>query len=171
MLTAHLRAIFRTLASGGLPLDRQVAQANRLFSESTMSEHFATMVFGKASVSGEMEIVNAGHCPPLWIRGGDVTPLEATGLPLGMFCSGDYPVQTIRLTQGDTLLLYTDGLSEAANASDEEYGAERLSRVAITHRARNPQALIGSCLDHLGAHLDGAPKQDDLTVMAIRRSA
>ena len=171
MLTAHLRAIFRTLASGGLPLNRQVARANRIFCESTMSEHFATMVFGKAGAAGEMEIVNAGHCPPLWIHGGDVTPIEASGLPLGIFCSGEYPGKTIQLGPGDTLLLYTDGFSEAANPSDEEYGMERLSRVAMSHAARDPQALIGTCLDHLGAHLGGAPKQDDLTMMAIRRSA
>jgi sigma-B regulation protein RsbU (phosphoserine phosphatase) len=171
MLTAHLRAIFRTLIPGNLTLDRQVERANRVFCESTMSEHFATLVCGRASGNGEVEICNAGHCPPLWLRGAEASSIEATGLPLGMFCSAEYPARKLRLAPGDTLLLYTDGFSEATNQSDVEYGASRLSRVALEHRVSGPRPLIHACLDDLAAHVAGAPRQDDLTMMAIRRLA
>ena len=134
-----------------------------------MSEHFATLVCGRASGNGEIEICNAGHCPPLWLRGAEASAIEATGLPLGMFCSAQYPARKISLAPGDTLLLYTDGLSEATNHSDVEYGAGRLSRVALDHRVSGPRPLIHACLEDLAAHVAGAPRQDDLTVMAIRR--
>lgn len=169
MLMAHLRAIFRMLISGGLPVHQQIEQANRIFCESTMSAHFATLVCGKAGTSGEIEICNAGHCPPLLVRGSEPTSLDATGLPLGMFCNGQYAAKKLQLTKGDTLLLYTDGLSEAANQSGAEYGAARLSKLAGGCHTLPLRVLIPACLEDLATFRSGAPLRDDLTMMAIRR--
>lgn len=170
MLMAHLHAIFRSLITIGLPVERLVERANRIFCESTMSAHFATLVCGKAGKSGELEICNAGHCPPLLLRGGAVASLEATGLPVGMFCSGEYSAKRIRLAAGDTLFLYTDGLSEARSNSDAEYGVERLSALLKNRSALGPQALVDACREDLEAFLAGAPKKDDLTIMVVRRA-
>ncbi len=169
MLMAHLRAIFRMLITGGLPVRQQIERANRVFCESTLSTHFATLVCGRARGSGEVEICNAGHCPPLLVRGGEVTGIEATGLPLGMFCNGQYAVSRFQMSKGDTLLFYTDGLSETVSRSDTEYGAARLSRVVADGHALPPQGLVRACVEDLAAFRSGAPKRDDLTVMAIRR--
>ena len=170
MLMAHLHAIFRALAATGLPMHRLVERASRVFCESTVSPYFATLVCGRAGMSGEVELCNAGHCPPLVIREGQVTRLEATGLPLGLFCEGQYSVQTLRLRPGDSLLLYTDGLTEARNATDEEYGEERLSNLARERHVPRPRALLGACLDDLSTFLSGTPLRDDLTLMAICRT-
>lgn len=169
MLMAHLRAIFRMLVSCGLPVHQQIERANRVFCESTMSTHFATLVCGRAGASGEVEISNAGHCPPLLVRGGEVTSIEATGLPLGMFPSGQYATKSLQLGKGESLLLYTDGLSETISRSDTEYGIGRLSRVAADCHALSPQELVRACLEDLAAFQSGARKRDDLTIMAIRR--
>jgi sigma-B regulation protein RsbU (phosphoserine phosphatase) len=120
-------------------------------------------------MSGEVELCNAGHCPPLLVQAGQVTKLEATGLPLGLFCEGQYSLRTLRLGQGDNLLLYTDGLTEARNVADEEYGEERLSRLVGKYHTPGAQTLVNACLEDLSSFLSGRPLKDDLTVMAIGR--
>jgi len=169
MLMAHLHAIFRSLLAVGLPVNQLVEQANRIFCESTMSAQYATVVCGRAGRAGEIEISNAGHCPPLLVRGGEVTSLEATGLPIGLFCNGPYSVKKVQLAPGDNLLLYTDGLSEAQNRFKAEYGAGRLTRLLGDRHTHPPQALINACLEDLAVFRSGAPKTDDLTIMVIRR--
>jgi len=170
MLMAHLHAIFRALVATGLPMRQLVERASRVFCESTVSPYFATLVCGRARTSGEIELCNAGHCRPLVIQEGQVTRLEATGLPLGLFCEGQYSVEALRLRPGDTLLLYTDGLTEARNPADEEYGEERLSNLAGDRHVPRPRALVDACLDDLTTFLSGTPLKDDLTLMAICRT-
>ncbi len=169
MLMAHLHAIFRALVATGLPTQELVARASRIFRESMMSPYFATLVCGRATASSRIEICNAGHCPALLVRGGKVTRLEATGLPLGLFRGGQYSAQTLDIGPGDGLFLYTDGLSEARSRVDEEYGEERVADVVGRHHTLEPSALVRACLKDLAEFRDGAPATDDLTVMAIRR--
>lgn len=171
MLMAHLRGIFRMLANSRLPLNQQIERANRVFCQSTMSTHFATVVWGKAANSGEVELSNAGHCPPLLVRGDCVTSIEATGLPLGIFAGAKYTTRVLQLAQGETLLLFTDGLSEAANKFDMEYGIERLSRFLAENKAPSPQAMVRACLNDMAAFTAGGLKRDDISVMAIGRVA
>ncbi len=170
MLMAHLHAIFRSLISVGLRVNQLVERANRLFCEGKMPEHFATLVCGRASNSGEVEVCNAGHCPPLVIRRGQVASMEATGLPLGVFSSGQFAVESTQLAVGDTLFLYSDGLSEARNGSNAEFGTARLSGLVGSLHALPPQALTRASLEDLSSFLSGAPRADDLTIMVIRRT-
>src|SRR5262249_46207310 len=81
MLMAHLHAIFRSLIMLDLSVDQLVERANHIFSDATMPAYYATLVCGRARRSGEIEICNAGHCPPLLIRSNEVVSIEATGLP------------------------------------------------------------------------------------------
>jgi len=170
MVMTHLHAIFRTLISTGSVLDEMVARAGRIFSESKMSPYFATLVCGRASPFGKMEICNAGHCPPLLLQGGKLTRLEASGLPLGLFDEVTYSLQALQLGRGDLLFLYTDGLSEGRNPSDDEYGEVRVCELVSERHSLAPQALVDACLDDATAFRSGAPRADDLTLMAIRRS-
>jgi len=171
MLMSHLHAMFRSLASVGRPLDQLVALANRVFCESTIAGQFATLVCGRAGRSGEVEICNAGHCPTLLVRNGEVSPIEATGLPLGMFSNGEFPVQKIKLSPGDTLFLYTDGLSEMRDPSSVEYGLGRLAKFVGQQHTLAPQALTSACLQDVRAFSAGAPRLDDLTIMVLQRAA
>jgi sigma-B regulation protein RsbU (phosphoserine phosphatase) len=171
LLMSNLHAIFRTLNDPAVPLKRLIERANRVFSENTLSTHFATLVCGRLKDSGKIEICNAGHCPPLLVHDGIVTPVLSTGLPLGLFFSAQYDVRTIRMEKGDTLLLYTDGLTEMRNGSDEEYGDVRLSEIA-THSSRLPlQSFMTACLEDAKAFRGNTPKVDDLTIMLLQRSA
>jgi len=152
-----------------LPVNQLAERANRVFCESTLAGHYATLVCGRAGADGDMEFCNAGHCPPLLVREGTVTGVESTGLPIGLFCEGSYPVTKLHLVKGDCLFLYTDGLIEARNHSDNEYGYDRVSGLLGNQRGATPQELADACLKDLQSFLAGSQKADDLTIMVIQR--
>ncbi|MDQ6651574.1 MAG: SpoIIE family protein phosphatase [Acidobacteriota bacterium] len=170
MLMAHLHAMFRTLVSINLPLEQMVERASRVFCESTLPTQYATLVCGRANPSGEVELCNAGHLPPLLIQEGKVTSIAATGLPVGVFCSESFTVNRVQLTKGDTLFLYTDGFSESMDGNGTEYGADRLAKLLSDNNNLSCDSIISLCRQEL--HSFGAPKLpgDDLTLMAIRRT-
>jgi sigma-B regulation protein RsbU (phosphoserine phosphatase) len=168
MLMSHLHAMFHSLTSLNLEIRDLVERANRLFCESTLSTHYSTLVFVLAHDSGEIEICNAGHCAPILIKENQVTKIDATGIPIGLFCSGEFGVNKYKLESGDTILLYTDGLSEALN-NDEEYGEERILKLAESLMSVSPQKMITVFLEDLNLFLSGKLKSDNLTLMAVRR--
>lgn len=170
MLMAHLQAMFRTLISVALPLEQMIERASRVFCESTLPTHYATLVCGKTDPSGTVEICNAGHLPPLLFQEGTVKQIDATGLPVGIFCNEHFTSNRLQLTKGDTLLLYTDGFSEASNGVGLEYGAKRLADLLRAHHELPPQALLDACMrDWLGFG-DGRRTKDDVSLMAIQRT-
>ena len=169
LLMSQLHAIFRTLTVTNLPAQALVERASHIFCEMTTPTFFATLICGRADSSGGIELCNAGHCPALAVQNGGVTRLEATGVPIGMFCEGRYTTRQVRLVPGETLFLYTDGVSEARSYADEEYGENRLVEFLMWQSQLPPEALIRACLDDLNAFRSGQSLLDDLTVMAIQR--
>jgi sigma-B regulation protein RsbU (phosphoserine phosphatase) len=97
------------------------------------------------------------------------TPVEATGLPVGIFCNEQFTSEKFPTEPGDTLFLFTDGLSESRDHAGGEYGTERLRELLCRSHALAPAELIGACLGDLLNFRSGAPKHDDLTVLALRR--
>jgi phosphoserine phosphatase RsbU/P len=168
MLMAQLHALFRSLTGMALPLGQIVSRANRVFCESALAGQYATLVCGQAKPTGEVEIHNAGHWPAIVVGRGGVLRIESTGLPLGMFCESEFSATRLQLEVGDTLFLYTDGLSEARNEGDE-YGVDRVMTLVRQQAARTPAELIAACLDDLRAFAGTGPRLDDLTLLAIRR--
>jgi phosphoserine phosphatase RsbU/P len=168
MLMSHLSAMLRTLISVGMPLETLMERASRVFCESTLPSHYATLVCGRATVTGEVEICNAGHPPPLVMREQGIIRIDATGLPVGMFCSERFSSRVVRLASGESLLLYSDGILEAQSATGAEYGIQRLSALAASSTHLTPTAVVGACVRDLVA-FRGLKGTDDLTVMAIRK--
>lgn len=144
LLMSQLHAMFRTLIPLGLPLAQQVERASRIFCESTLPTHYATLVVGRAGRDGRVEVCNAGHLPPILIHEGGATLIEATGLPVGIFCNEQFTSSELRMEPGDTLFLFTDGLSESRDEWGAEYSAERLRELLCRHHDLAPDALIGS---------------------------
>jgi len=171
MLMSHLHATFRSLADAELPLDKMVGVANRIFAESTMAGQFATLVVGRATHDGSVEIVSAGHLPLLHLCSGGTRSQGATGVPLGMFPSMNFPVFSFSIQAGDSLLIYTDGLTEARNAHGEEYGLHRVRAIADGHGTKPPSELISNCLADLHTFTSGSKQADDLTLLALQRAA
>ena len=174
LLMAHLNASLRALGRTGLPPQEVMERADRLLAESSLASHYATLACGRASASGEVELVNAGHCAPILVRtGGALEPLQATGLPLGLGLGKQseeqYCCERIQLTPGDALVLYTDGLTEAANRDEQEYGVERLLSVLESSRGRAPKEMVARCLADVSGFLDGFEPADDLTILILQR--
>jgi len=151
-----------------LPLGRIVSQVNGVLCESALAGQYATLVCGLAKATGEVEIHNAGHCPVIVVGRGGVSCIESTGLPLGMFREAQSSATIVQLECGDTLFLYTDGLSEARNECDE-YGLDRVMTLVREQGAQQPAALIAACVDDLRAFANGSQSFDDMTVLAVRR--
>jgi sigma-B regulation protein RsbU (phosphoserine phosphatase) len=171
MLMAHLHAIFRSLMDVDAPVNKLVERANRVFAQSTISSYFATLVCGRANPTGEVELCNAGHNPPLLIGAGPIRSIWATGLPIGLFNFGQYSLTRVRLAPDEALFLYTDGLTEAQNPAGEQYSMGRLEGLVGSLGVRSPEAILRACLEDWNAFRAGASQQDDLTLMVIRRVA
>jgi len=169
MLMSHLNATFRSLAAGNLSVNSMAEAANRIFCKSTLAGQYATLIVGRADDGGAVEFVSAGHLPLLHVHAGGARAHGATGVPLGMFGDARYTVQNVKLQPGESLLLYTDGLSEARNAAGEEYGVERVARIAAQGVALSPDLLLAGCISDLRGHLAGVKGRDDLSLLALRR--
>jgi phosphoserine phosphatase RsbU/P len=169
MLMAQLYAIFRSLAASTPSPCDLLARANRVFTEGIVSSHFATLVCGRLGAGGEVEICNAGHCFPFHVHRGEVTPIPSTGLPLGLFADADYETEKVTLEPGDTLVLYSDGLTESFNRDGQQYGAPRLTGLLERVGGLPLPQLLAALLEDVRGYRTGAPVADDLTMMALRR--
>jgi sigma-B regulation protein RsbU (phosphoserine phosphatase) len=166
---AHLNAAFRSRLDSGLSLGELVGEASRLLLQSTITSHYATLACGRAGSEGAVEIVNAGHCPPLVVRAGGVEPVASTGFPMGLMEERSYGSHRLRLDPGDSIVLYTDGLTEARNRAGAEYGAERVATLLGGMHDAPPRELARACRADLVTFLEGAHQADDLTLMVVRR--
>ncbi|HKA08362.1 MAG TPA: SpoIIE family protein phosphatase [Gemmataceae bacterium] len=171
MLMSHLHAIFRSLTTATRQVHELVAKANRIFCEGTLSTFFATLVCGRLGADGQVEICNAGHCHPLHLHDGSVSRIESTGLPLGLFADAEYTSCRTTLAADDSLVVYSDGVSEASNVDGEQYGVERLAQVTRRHGMLSPDRLVTALLANWDGFRSSAPRTDDWTVMAVRRES
>ncbi len=171
MLMSHLHALFRALIGVGLPLVQMVERASRVFCESTLASQYATLVCGKAGKDGDVELCNAGHLPPLWVRDSEIQGIDATGLPLGLFCGEKFAADHIRLKRGDQLILFTDGLTEAQDDKGVEFGVQPLMEAAKRHRGLPARELVRAFTAKAEAFRSRMPGRDDLTLLVIERIA
>ncbi len=171
MLMTQLHAIFRSLIPSTRSLPDLLTKANRIFCEGVLSSHFATLVCGWLTNDGGVEICNAGHCLPLHVHQGGVSAVASTDLPLGLFCESRYSSRRLEMEKGDSLVLFTDGLSETFDASGVEYGTQRLSELLRRHGRLAPKELLARSLGDLVTFRAGAARTDDLSIMIIRRDS
>ena len=170
LLMSHLSALLRTLISIGLPLDQLMERTSRVFCESTMPMHYATLVCGRAQPSGEIELCNAGHPPPLVIGHAGIERIDATGLPIGLFSTEQFASRRLRLEPGETLLLYTDGVLEARGPDGDEYGLDRMMALVRSGAATAPNPLVESCMHDIATFGRSSSFADDVSIMALRRA-
>jgi phosphoserine phosphatase RsbU/P len=168
MLTAGLRAVFRALIPTHECVSVLLEKASQLFCDSAMSGQFATLVFGHVTASGEVQYSNAGHLPLLIARESEVEVLESTDVPFGMFCSQTFSVHQTQLRPGDTLVLCSDGISEAENAVGEEFGMQRLRELIRDQGMRDPAEVVDHCRTVLDKFRGDGERLDDETMLAIR---
>lgn len=167
LLMSNLHAIFHSLIPLNLEVAELMSQANRLLMGSSLANQFATLVCGKANSKGEIETVNAGHPSPLLIKNGVKGELDFAGLPLGMFCDAEFASRKVKLNSGDSLLLFTDGVTETVNADGDEFGTARLCESINGFEFGEPRDLIARCLDHVANFRGETERRDDLSMLAL----
>ena len=170
ILMATIQSFFRSRQ----PCDFQDLTAvtralNALFLHSSPVEQYATLFLMRYNErTCTIEWINCGHTPPLLARAsGEVEELESSATILGMFENWNGSAQRRTLHPGDTLLIFSDGLTEAANANQEEFGMERLITAWRNHRSLRPRDLVATISRMIREHCDG-PLNDDLTVLALQ---
>jgi len=171
LLMANIQATLRALLYTLPPMQELVAQVNELLYASTPSNKYATGFFLLYNPeSGDCEYVNGGHNDAIILRGdGKVEMLGATGMPIGLLPKREFDSAGAKLNSGDLVLLYSDGVPEAWNTAEEEFGNERIIE-CLRETANLPPEDI---LDHLFTRIDqfaaGAPQHDDITMLVLKR--
>jgi sigma-B regulation protein RsbU (phosphoserine phosphatase) len=170
LLMANLQACFRSQQPASLENPAQVLRAvNRHFFESTTADRYATLVFAAYDDATRMvRYVNCAHCPPLLLRAsGEIERLDSTATMLGAFARWDCTEAETELRPGDTLLLYSDGVTEAGADTGEDFGDDRLAH-ALRVNQRLPAQPLVEAIVHDVQEFSGAARSDDVTVVALR---
>ena len=116
-----------------------------------------------------MDYVNAGHNAPMIFRAsGELERLKATGPVIGLVDGGRYEQRSTTLAPGDMLVVYSDGISEAMNTADEEWGEEKLAASVRARRDGTSQSLIAHLFERADAFAAGAIQHDDMTLVVVR---
>src|SRR5579885_450292 len=170
LLMASLRASLRGVTLDG-PRDyaRLMHKVNRLVYEASASNRYATFFFGCYDPATYMlECVNAGHNPPVVLRGEKVIRLQPDGPVVGLLPAAPYTEQKIQLVAGDALVLYTDGISEAMNKDEQEWSEERMIAAADGARDKTACELLETIFAAADAFTSGAPQHDDMTLLVLK---
>ena len=173
MLMATFQASLRTLSTSGAGLAELVAGVNRYACSNTEGGvRFTTAFLAELdAATGDIAYVNAGHnVPILRKKSGAVERLEAGGIPVGIFAESSYAVGTTRLEGGDWLVVFTDGVVEAVNGKDEEYGEPELIRLVDRESGAAPAELLRRLLAELDRHVGNTPQHDDITCLLLKKT-
>jgi serine phosphatase RsbU (regulator of sigma subunit) len=167
LLAAAVQSIFAAQAAlGGNPAET-MARINRALLRRAIEARFATMFYGVLWSDGRLSYCNAGHESPI-IVGRTQRSLETGGVVLGLFDNAKYDVETVQLEPGDTIVVFSDGVSEARNAADEELGRERLVAALGSSRNVSSEATLEKLLTAVREFTAGAPQADDVTALVLR---
>jgi serine phosphatase RsbU (regulator of sigma subunit) len=171
LLTASLEALAAGPIEDGLPPEQVCERVSRRLFQRTPPEKYATaFVASVDGESGSLCYANAGHNPALLVRAdGETRWLGSTGVPLGLLPQAAYGSAEVELGAGDLVVLYTDGITEATNAAEDEYGGQRLEAVCRAHRDAPLPALQAAIEGDLDAFTGGVPYADDRTIVMLRR--
>jgi sigma-B regulation protein RsbU (phosphoserine phosphatase) len=172
ILAASVQAAFQVWAGEHFPPDRLCSRLNDWVFRRTLPEKFITFLLALYDPeSGSVVYTNAGHNPGILVRkGGTCELLSAHGPPLGLFPGKTYGSGTFTMGEGDLLALYTDGLTEAANPEEEEFGMERLVETLVRARSLSVGEIEAELSAALVAFTSGTPFGDDRTFVLLKRS-
>jgi len=172
LLTASLEALSALPLEGSEPPDRICEQVGALLHRRTPPEKYATAFLGTLDPeTGALSWTNAGHNPALLLRASGAREwLKACGVPLGLLPGARYATNVTTMEPGDALLVYTDGITEALNPEDEEFGEARLVEAAARHASLPLREMEAGLEKELDAFARGVPFHDDRTLVIVRRS-
>jgi sigma-B regulation protein RsbU (phosphoserine phosphatase) len=176
MPAALFMALTRSFIRASMDLASSPAQgilhANRLICADSTNGMFVTLFYALLDpATGDLTYVNAGHNPPLLFSAGSDQPaaLRRTGMALGVEVETSYEQNTLRLQPGDFIVLYTDGVVEAIDTSQQEFGIQRLQQVLLDNRNSTPSSIVQALEQDLIAFTGPTPPFDDITLLFAKR--
>ena len=172
LFMAVTQTVIRLVVREGRDLQTEIERANDLLVATNREMMFATLFCGVLdSSSGLLTYCNCGHNPPLVVRKADgrCEGMHANSPPLGIEQGITYKAQSLALSPGDLVLLYTDGVTEAENAEGVQFGAERLEQAAVALRDVSAREAVESVVRDVADFSKGAPQFDDITCIALKR--
>jgi sigma-B regulation protein RsbU (phosphoserine phosphatase) len=170
LLMASLRASLRGMTMDGpADLARLMTRVNRLVYESSANNRYATFFFSIYSPPTRLlRYVNAGHNPPYVLRGSEIHTLDGGGPVIGLLPEAIYEECHLLLKPGDLLLAYTDGISEALNLQDQEWGEERMLAAARARLPENASTILRHIVTEADRFAATAPQHDDMTLLLMK---
>ena len=168
LLSAMMQGIFAAQAASSDPPSLTVGRVNLALYRRGIESRFVTLMYGALYPDGRLQYCNAGHNPPLVVGPTDFRRLERGGPIVGLFEGASYEEETVTLTVGDWLIVYSDGVSEALSAEGEEYGESRILTCVRKNLDMEPQALLDSLFADVRDFARGAAQSDDITAMVLR---
>lgn len=170
LLTASLEALSAAPIEDGLPPEEVCRRVSGWLYDRTPPEKYATVFLAVLEVaSGRLRYASAGHNPALLVRAEGSEWLGSTGPPLGILPEASYEVGEVILGPGDLVAAYTDGLTEAADPDEEQFGENRLAEVLVRHRHEPLPRVAESLEAAIDAFVRGEPYADDRTLLMLRR--
>ena len=171
LLMSSLHAAMHAQVAAKTPLEDMVVSINKYLSENTPANRFITLFTAELdSSTGALKFINAGHNPPLIGRAnGNIEQLASGGLPLGIMPFAEYEVGTAQLGSGDVLVIYSDGVSEANNLSEDEFGMDRLTSVISANVGRSASGIRDKVESALSEFTGTAAPNDDITLVIVKK--
>ena len=171
LLTAMIQGAFAAqVASTDSPAEL-MAHINRTLIRRAIQSRFVTVMYGVLGADGRLTYSNAGHNPPILVGRNGVRRFETGGLILGLFPHATYEEETVQLEDGDTLVVFSDGVTEALNEAGDEFGEERLLRCVGEHLGCATDVLLDTILATVRTFAASATQNDDVTALVLRYSA
>lgn len=169
LLVANSQAYLKSISKQNLEIEKATSLLNDLVEESTVTGTYITFFWGTLNENRELKYVNAGHNPPLLIRNGEIIKLEKGGLILGMMKTMiPYESETIKLQNGDFIIAFTDGVTEAMNSLEEEYSDESLESLCKNLSNQSAYEAKELILNDVKKFTVGCEQSDDLTLLVIK---
>jgi len=171
LMVMAFEARLRVLAEDEDSAADVVSRLNKITCENCPSNRFITFFFGILDpIKGDLFYANAGHNPPFVVRAsGEVEVLRGGGPVLGILPVAAYAQDKARVGPRDLLVIYSDGVTEATNTAEEEYGEERLAEVLRSRRGESASAIVDAVTESLQQFTSGAPQADDITLVVAKR--
>ncbi len=171
LLMAKLQATLRALVSNVQTLGFLGAELNRILNRDGLPNRFATLVYLEIRPSaGRLRLLNAGHMPPLVVSGAGVREMEKGSIALGMMPTATFVEQQADLAAAEVLVVYSDGITEAMNATGEFFGDDRLREVVSASRTATAAQMAARIVTAVDAFVGEAPVHDDMSLVILRRT-
>ena len=171
LLMSSVHAAMHAQVSARSSLDQTISSVNQYLAENTPANRFVTLFTAELDPpTGVLRYINAGHNPPLIGRAdGSIQQLSSGGFPLGIMPAAEFELGETVLNPGESLVVYSDGVSEAKNIKDEEFGMERLSTVIQNNLNASAAGIRDKVESALSAFTQTAPANDDITLVIVKR--